>query len=191
VKYLTGQKQDYKMNDFFSNRIRLLLLTLVFSGLSLSAQTKKDTVYILFDSIHKTMRMGSGFKESYNKISKQKEKAFHTLFMIREKETPNYEMYDTWYHFSHIQKTQSEIEAFDLKDFVQPSILFKEKSFMDKIDLLDYNFFANTDYNKVCKTFEAEDSGEQDVVIYVIDVADIKNDSIKLIEVKFRRPTKE
>jgi len=135
--------------------------------------------------------MGSGFKESYNKISKQKEKAFHALYRIEEKETPNYEMYDTGYDFSHIQKTQSEIDAFDLKDFVQPSILYKEKSFLDKIDLLDYNFFANTDYNKVCKTFEAEDSVEQDVVIYVIDVADIKNDSIKLIEVKFSRPDKE
>ncbi|WP_168191335.1 MULTISPECIES: hypothetical protein [Antarcticibacterium] len=46
-------------------------------------------------------------------------------------------------------------------------------------------------YIQVAKTFEKEDSWEQDVAIFIVDVDEIKNDSIVLREVKFTRPVKE
>ena len=67
----------------------------------------------------------------------------------------------------------------------------KHKTFLKDKKVLDISFFRTTPYLEVCKTFEEEDSWEQDVVIFMMDVDEMKNDSIVLREVRFSRPVKE
>jgi len=97
-------------------------------------------------------------------------------------------MHDTGYSFSHFIRTAYEIEIFGGPK--NPITLIKELDFLNKIKPLDHHFFENTDYLKVCKTFEAEESHEQDVIIFIIDKDEIKDDKIVLREVLFERPVK-
>ncbi|AOW20536.1 hypothetical protein [Urechidicola croceus] len=54
----------------------------------------------------------------------------------------------------------------------------------------DLNYFLEIDYLEVCKTFEAEDSLEQYVKIFIIDKDEIKNGKSLLREMQFSRPVK-
>ncbi len=71
-----------------------------------------------------------------------------------------------------------------------PKKLVKDISFLQTIKPLDIEFFRTTSYRKVCKTFEAEDSWEQDVVIFMIDKDEIRDGKVVLREVQFSRPVK-
>ena len=95
---------------------------------------------------------------------------------------------DTHFHFSHAQRDSLTYKTFGGKP---PLILKKPISYFKDKKLLDINFFRTTPYLQICKTFEAEDSHEQDVVIFMIDEDEIENDTLVLREVKFSRPIKQ
>ena len=99
---------------------------------------------------------------------------------------------DTWsdsrFKFSHHVQSQETLEKFNIK---RPIKLKKHKSFLKDREILDIKFFRTTPYIEVCKTFEEEDSWEQDVIIFMMDVDEMENDSIILREVRFTRPVKQ
>jgi hypothetical protein len=97
-------------------------------------------------------------------------------------------MYDTGYKF-YYRELIPFVQA--LSGFRSSMALVRDTSFLKIIKPLDHTFFETTDYLKVCKTFEAEDSHEQDVIIFVIDKDEIKDEKIVLREVQFYRPAKE
>jgi hypothetical protein len=69
--------------------------------------------------------------------------------------------------------------------------ILKDLNFLNKINPFDHSFFETTEYIRVCKTFEEEDSHVQDVIIFMIDKDEIKDGKIILREVFFSRPAKE
>lgn len=88
-------------------------------------------------------------------------------------------------HANHSKKAYKKFGGTPSKTVKKPKCYLKDKK------ILDINFFRTTPYIKVVKTFEEEDSRIQDVVIFMVDVDEIKNDSIVLREVTFTRPVKE
>lgn len=107
-------------------------------------------------------------------------------FFIRQMEKDSYS--DSRFLFSHANKSEKHNSIFGTEN---PMILKKPKSFLENKKVLDIEFFRTTPYGKVVKTFEEEDSREQDVIIFMVDVDEIKNDCIVLREVDFSRPVKE
>ncbi len=162
-----------------------IIIILVISQLCFSQ--KKDTIYILFDDQHPTMEKSS-FKTG--RILKEGDKSPETSFTYRidEKETENPFGYSTGYTFSHFNQLKSAYTIFGGRP---PLKMVKDSSFLNEIKPLDNEFFRKTTYRKVCKTFEEEDSWEQDVVIFVIDIDEICHGNIILREVNFGRPVKE
>lgn len=137
-----------------------------------------DTIYIKFNAEYKEMK-----KEKY-KFSE--DSSFSYGYFIRQMEKDTYG--DIYFIFSHPQRDERHNKYFGNKN---PIILKKPKSFLEGKKVLDIEFFRTTPYIKVAKTFEEEDSWEQDVLLFMVDVDEIKNDSIVLREVKFSRPVKE
>lgn len=144
----------------------------------------KDTVYIYFDSIHSNMKKGSSI---IRRTVKEDERMVYSYY-IDEKVHDNSYGYDTGYTFYQYNRPESDIKKFGGK---QPLTLEKDTCFLKTIKPLDKKFFLETDYIKVCKTFEAEDSWDQDVIIFIIDKEEINGGKIILREVTFSRPAKE
>lgn len=147
---------------------------------------KKDTLYILFDDniegmnkqiIPKeklTIKGGIPIDDSY-------------VFKIQEKKEGL--LYEFAYRFSHFNWSKNK--SILPKDYSPSLIITTDSSFLKGKKVLTNDFFKNTSYSKVCKTFEKEDSWEQDVAVFIIDVDEIENDTIVFREVKFTRPVKE
>ena len=96
-------------------------------------------------------------------------------------------MSDSGYLFTHYRYGKEDLD----KGGKQPAIIEKPLSFLRTIKPLNIDFFLNTDYNKVCKVFEEEDSWMQDVIIFIIDKDEIMKGKIVLRQVRFNRPSKE
>lgn len=97
-------------------------------------------------------------------------------------------LYDNKFDFGHYNQSLKTYKTFGGKP---PAILKKPKSFLDNKKILDIEFFRTTPYIQIAKTFEKEESWEQDMVIFMIDVDEIENDCLILREVKFTRPVKQ
>jgi hypothetical protein len=164
--------------------ITILILT-TFTGFT---QVKKDTLYIYFDSIQPTMNKGVAKMRVFDENRKIVEYLIIS-YWIDEIIRPNPEMLDTGYTFQYNERTPYEVRIMGGPEGSK-SIL-KDLNFLNTINPLDHTFFETTEYIKVCKTFEAEDSREQDVIIFVIDKDEIKDGKIILREVFFSRPAKE
>ena len=137
-----------------------------------------DTIFIKFNDEYREMK-----NEKY-KFSEGS--CFSYGYFIRQMEKDTYG--DIYFNFSHTQRDEKHNRYFGT---INSSVLKKPKSFLIGKKVVDINFFRTTPYIKIAKTFEKEDSWEQDVVIFMVDVNEIKNDSILLREVKFSRPVKE
>lgn len=107
-------------------------------------------------------------------------------YFIRQMEKETYG--DVYFIFSHTQRDEKHNRYFGK---INSSVLKKTNSYLTGKRVLDINFFKTTPYNKIAKTFEKENSHEQSVKIFILDVEEMKNDSIVLREVKFTRPVKE
>ncbi len=162
------------------------MAALLFSQL-FCAQTieSKDTIYIIFNETYKEMRKVDFTREM--QAGSPNEKLKRSLdFSIEQKEPPM--GYDYEFNFTHANRSQDIYKKFNLQS---PIIEKKPKTYLKHKQVLDINFFRTTPYIEVAKTFEKEDSWEQDVVIFIVDVDEMKNDSIVLREVKFTRPVKQ
>ncbi len=158
---------------------------LILFTLNCVSQQFKDTVYIYFDS---TL---VGMKKADFKVFKSKKYPNEVIetsysYKIDEKKVLDTIGYDKGYTFTHYRNGRYNIE----RGAKQPAIKEKDTSFLKTIKPLTKDFFLNTDYKKVCKTFEEEDSHEQDVIIFIIDKDEIKNGKLTLREVIFSRPVK-
>lgn len=139
---------------------------------------KKDTIYIKFDDNYVGTK-----KESYQ-FSPNSYISY--TYFIRQMEEKTFG--DTHFIFSHANRDEKNYKKFGR---IPPIIRKVHNSFLKDKNILDINFFRNTPYLEVCKTFEKNESWEQDVMIFMVDVAEMKNDSIVLREVSFSRPVKE
>lgn len=161
--------------------ICLLILLLGFANYA----QQKDTVYILFDNRYDIME-----KVDYTRFMQEgspKEKLKKSISYIVQQMEETYP-YDNKFKFSHHNQSKKAYKWFGGEP---PLILKKPKYFLEGKKMLDIEFFRTTPYIQIVKTFEAEDSWEQDVIIFMIDVDEIKNDNIILREVTFRRPVKQ
>lgn len=156
-------------------QIKIFFLSLISWGCF--AQSN-DTIFIKFSTEYSEMK-----KETY-KFSEESEFSFGYFIRQMEKETYG----DIYFVFSHSQRDKKHNAYFGSKNSPK---LYKPKSFIEGKKVLDINFFRTTPYFQIAKTFEKEDSWEQDVVIFMVDVDEIKNDNIVLREVRFSRPVKE
>ena len=146
---------------------------------------KNDTLYIYFDEkiegmskqiIPKERLMVKGDIPGENSY----------VYEIQEKEDGF--LYESAYKFSHFNWSKRKLLP---KDYSKPIIIEKDSSFLVGKRILTNTFFKNTPYSEVCKTFELEDRREQNVILFVIDVSEIKNNNLVLREVNFSRPVKE
>ncbi len=96
--------------------------------------------------------------------------------------------YDTGYTFVHFNQAEGTIKKFGGR---QPQTLVKSIDFLENLNVLDESFFRKIEFVKVCDAFEADDSWEQDVIVFIIDKDEIKNNQIVLREVTFRKPTRQ
>jgi len=167
---------------------KLFIILFIMLDTLVGAQNRfKDTLYIYFDSLQPTMKKALGYDKQIPKYDLYETNRYYGTYFIDEKPAPNPEMLDTGYEFAYWEHTPF-LQA--LSGFRSSMALVRDQSFLKKIKPLDHTFFETTEYIKVCKTFEAEDSREQDVIIFVIDKDEIKDGKIILREVFFRRPEK-
>ena len=146
----------------------------------------KDSVYpILFnDDFEKMKKVDVTYLRQAGSPEEKLKKSI--AYSIRQMEKNTYG--DTKLNFFHTNQSKKTYQKFG---GYPPIILKKPKSFLKNKKVLDIEFFRTTPYIEVCKTFEKEDSWEQDVIIFMMDVDEMKNDSIVLREVRFSRPVKE
>ena len=157
---------------------QLFFIALFFTSQLINGQFT-DTIYIKFNKHYQETK-----KESYNFPNEQTPQSFG--YFIRQMEKNAWS--DSHFHFSHAQRDSLTYKTFGGKP---PLILKKPKSYLKDKQVLDIDFFRTTPYLQICKTFEAEDIHEQDVVIFMIDEDEIENDILTLREVKFSRPIKQ
>lgn len=160
-----------------------IIILFILNSLNTTSQVK-DTVYIYFDSINCNMKKGTFI----DKRVKDPIKSISITYYIDEKETKFTDGYDKGYTFWHRNRDENSAKLFSYK---QPLTLERDICNLKKYKLLDTYFFKKTDYHNVCKTFEKEDSWEQDVIIFIIDKDEIKDGKLILREVTFSRPVKE
>ncbi len=169
------------------NKIFFSIL-LLFAAYECYSQFSVDTIYICFEENRPNMEKHLSFIKIYDENRNIKNKLVIN-FRIQENINVDKKRYiGYWFSFFYDERTQQEIELFGGK---RSALLLKDLDFLKQIKPLDYQFFESTSYLEVCKTFEAEDSWEQDVVIFVIDKDEIKEGKLVLREVKFSRPTIE
>jgi hypothetical protein len=166
-------------------KLLYILITIICSQHLLS-QTIRDTIFIYFDDEKAGMKKGEFYHPTRKDNPSEKINESITYF-IEEKITKNPLGYDTGYTFYHLNRDKKSYEIFGGKP---PLKLIKDTAFLRTVKLLDIAFFRKTDYIKVCKTFEAEDSWEQDVIIFIIDKDEIQDGKVVLREVSFSRPVK-
>ncbi|RXG18527.1 hypothetical protein DSM03_1011218 [Leeuwenhoekiella aestuarii] len=165
-----------------ASKILFLFSIILYSTISLGQA--RDTVYIQFNQKFKVMDK-TEYQFSRREFNPEHIPKSYGYF-IRQMEKDAWS--DTHFHFSHAQRDSLTYKTFGGKP---PLILKKSKSYLKDKQVLDINFFRTTPYPQICKTFEEEDSHEQDVVIFMIDEDEIKNDTLTLREVKFSRPVKQ
>lgn len=165
------------MKIFFFSFLVLIFYTNCYSQV-------KDTVYIYFDSTEVSMRKGS-FKD---KRVLRKNKTISSTYYINEKKHKYSYLTDSGYTFWHRNRSKRDLVKWDGK---LPLKLIKDTCFLKTINLLDKKLFLETDFIKVCKIFEADDSRDQDVIIFIIDKEEIRDGKMILREVTFSRPVKE
>ncbi|MDT0646695.1 hypothetical protein RM545_08335 [Zunongwangia sp. F260] len=107
-------------------------------------------------------------------------------YLIRQMEKDTYG--GTKFKFTHFNQSNKAYKKFGGEP---PIILRNDSAYLNDKKVLDVNFFSNTPYIKVAKAFKDEDSREEDVMIFVVDVDEIENDSIVIRQVYFTRPVKE
>ncbi len=161
-----------------------LYLIFLLHGISGYSQIK-DSVYILFnDDFEEREKTDFTYLKQAGSPEEKLKKSI--AYRIRQMEK------DSWsgnkFSFTHLNHSKKTYKKFGGEP---PLILKKHKDFLKDKKVLDINFFRTTPYLEVCKTFEEEDSHVQDVMIFMADVDEIKNDSIVLREVRFTRPVKE
>lgn len=163
-----------------------ILILFVFFESCHSQNQKKDSLYILFDDKTEGMNKQIIPKDKLTiKGDVPKEDSY--VYEIQEKKEGL--LYEFSYKFSHFN--WSKKKSILPKDYSPPLIIEKDSSFLKGKNVLTNDFFRNTSYSEVCKTFEKEGNWEQDVIIYIIDVSEIRNNKIVLREVNFTRPVKE
>lgn len=179
MQKLFQQKTQTVMNSSF------IIVGLVFLFSSMAFSQKKDTIYIKFNNHYDEM-MKSDFTWQVQAGSHEEKLGKSITYYIEQMEPPD--GYDFRFKFTHSNRSKKTYKKFGGGP---PGIFKKEKSFLEDKTVLDIEFFRTTPYIEVCKTFEEEESWEQDVVIFMVDKEEIKNDSIVLREVRFSRPVKE
>lgn len=162
-----------------------LVILLFFQGCQ-SQNINKDTIYILFDEKNEGMRKQFIPKE---KLIIKGDIPIDDSFVYEIQEKKEGLLYEFAYKFSHFN--WSEKKSILPKNYSPPLIIEKDYSFLNEIKILKNDFFKSTSYIEVCKTFEERNSWEQNVVIFIIDVSEIKNNKIVLREANFTRPIKE
>jgi len=167
------------------NYMIILVVFLFLQGCH-SQNQQKDTSYILFDDKIEGMNKQIIPKQKLTiKGDVPNEDSY--VYEIQEKKEGR--LYEFSYRFSHFN--WSKKKSILSMDYSPPLIIEKDSSFLKEIKVLTIDFFKNTSYSEVNKKFEKEDSWEQDVLIFIIDIAEIKNNKIVLREVNFTRPIKE
>lgn len=169
--------------------IKIILLGFLVFNYCSTQNVSRDTIYILFDSKNSGMSKQLIPKE---KLTRKGVEPIDDSFVyeIEEKHTKYSDLYDSEYKFSHFNRSKKSY-ILDSLTYKPPKIIRKNKRFLNKIDLVNNEFFKNTPYLEVCKTFEKNDNREQGVLIFIIDLDEMKNDTIILREVKFTRPIKQ
>lgn len=162
---------------------KLTILFILFSGILFGQ--KSDSLFIIFNKKYPEMIKSDYTHLVQNRNSNEKLGKSIT-FYIKQKEKETWS--DNEFSFSHTHRDKKTYEIFGGRPSV---VLKKNKSYLHGKHVLDINFFRTTPYKQICKTFEEEDSHEQDVVIFMIDEDEIKNDTITIREVKFSRPLKQ
>jgi len=151
----------------------------------ISFSQTKDTIFISFNNDFSEMEK-SDFTKGVQAGSPDEKLKRSIAYRVRQMEK------NAWsgnrFSFSHANHPKEAYKKFGVEP---PIILKKPKSFLSDKKILDIEFFRTTPYNEVCKTFEEEESWEQDVMIFMTDIDEMKNDSIVLREVRFSRPVKE
>lgn len=146
---------------------------------------KSDTVLIRFNENFKEMRRDDFTKKI--QAGSPDEKLRKSIFYYIKQMEPACG-YDNEFRFSHVNYSKKAYNKFGGEP---PVILHKAQSYLRDKKVLDINFFRTTPYREIAKTFEEEESWEQDVLIFLVGVDEIKNDSVVLREVTFGRPVKE
>ena len=165
------------------NKILFIFLLILFPFSLLSQEN--DTVFILFDNRYDEMEK-SDFTAGVQAGSPDEKLKKSIAYLIRQMEKDTYG--DTRFRFTHSNHSKKTYRIFG----GEPPVILKEhKSFLKDKRVLDIKFFRTTPYIKVAKTFEEEDSWEEDVMIFIVDVDEMKNDSITMRQVYFTRPVKE
>lgn len=137
-----------------------------------------DTLFIKFNDEYEEMK-----KEKY-KFSDSSPYSYG--YFVRQMEDNTFG--DIYFIFSHPQRDIKHNKYFNNRN---PTILKKEKSYLKHKKVLDINFFRTNPYSKINKFFEQNNNRDQNQKIFMMDVDEIKNDSILLREVRFSRPVKE
>lgn len=164
----------------------IILITILLLSISKSISQTKDTLYICFDKRHPKMKKVD-FSEMMNNDKSIDSLNKSITYKIQEQEKSSNLIYDNFFEFTHFNQSEKANKLFNVKP---PVILQKDTSFLKTIKPLTIEFFLNTDYLKVCKTFEEEDSHNQNVIIFMIDKDEINNGKLILREVTFSRPLK-
>lgn len=151
---------------------------LISVAFSKSFSQTDDTLFIKFNDEYKEMR-----KEKY-KFSDSSPYSYG--YFVKQKEKNTYG--DIYFIFSHPQRDDKHNEYFNNRN---PTILKKEKAYLNQKKVLDVNFFRTNPDSKINKFFEQNNNRDQDQIIFIMDVDEIKNNSILLREVRFSRPVKE
>lgn len=165
--------------------MKKILLVLLYLVPILSFSQYKDTVFIRFDQKYDEMEKVD-FTEKVQAGSPDEELENSITYLIRQMEKDTYG--DTKFRFSHFNQSTKAYKTFGGKP---PKIIEKHHSFLKKQNILDIIFFRTTPYIKIAKTFEEDDSWEEDVMIFMLDVDEIHNDSLILRQVNFTRPVKQ
>lgn len=170
-------------------KLFLLGIIFLFFQSCLSQTKEQDTLYILFNNKEDGMKKGQIEKERLTiKGAIPVDNSF--VYEIQEKKTQYSDLYDSEYKFSHFNWSKNKYIR-DSLNYKPPLIIKEKSSFLTGKKVLTNDFFKNTPYLEVCKTFENDYSREQDVTIFIIDVDEITNKTIILREVKFSRPIKQ
>lgn len=145
----------------------------------------KDTILIKFNNEFPEMEK-SDFTKGVQAGSPEEKLKKSITYFIRQMEK------DSWsgnkFSFTHANHPKKAYEKFG---GTPPLICKKHISFLKDRKVLDIKFFRKTPYIQVAKTFEDEDSWEEDVIIFIMDEDEVKNDSITLRQVNFSRPVKQ
>ena len=164
--------------------MKKFLLPLLYLMPIISFSQYKDTVYVKFDQKYDEMEKVD-FTEKVQAGSPEEELEKSITYFIRQMEKDTYGA--TKFRFSHFNQRKKAYKTFGGKP---PKIMKKHNSFLANQNILDINFFRTTSYINIVETFEEDDSLKEDVMIFMLDVDEVQNDSVILRQVDFKKPVK-